>query len=99
MVVTARTGDLRGMAVLLLLLTSPPRTLRAVGGGSAAGPSHSRHFVAAQQLRRFGSKADIDFGARHANSSAPLSVNFRYVPLSCRHSHPSAIARSIPVRQ
>ena len=27
---------------VLLLLTSPPRTLRAVGGGSAAGPSHSR---------------------------------------------------------
>lgn len=29
--------DLRGM-VALLLLTSPPRALRAVGGGSAAGP-------------------------------------------------------------
>ena len=28
--------------------------------------------------------------ARHANSAAPAS---------CRHSHPSAIARSIPVRQ
>jgi hypothetical protein len=27
---------------VLLLLTSPPSTLRAVGGGSAAGPSHSR---------------------------------------------------------
>src|SRR5262249_59362382 len=27
---------------VLLLLTSPQRTLRAVGGGSAAGPSHSR---------------------------------------------------------
>ena len=27
---------------MLLLLTSPPSTLRAVGGGSAAGPSHSR---------------------------------------------------------
>jgi hypothetical protein len=29
------------------LLTSPPRTLRAVEGGSAAGPSHSRHFARA----------------------------------------------------
>ena len=26
----------------LLLLTSPRRTLSAIGGGSAAGPSHSR---------------------------------------------------------
>jgi hypothetical protein len=41
MVVTAGTVDVRGI-VVLLLLTSPPRTLRAVGGGSAAGPSHSR---------------------------------------------------------
>src|SRR6202008_144877 len=24
---------------------NPPPTLRAVGGGSAAGPSHSRHFA------------------------------------------------------
>src|SRR6516165_4179067 len=48
MVVTARTVDLRGMATLLLLI-SPPRTLRAVGGGSAAGPSHSRHLACALQ--------------------------------------------------
>src|SRR5262245_15516959 len=27
---------------VLLLLTSPPSTLRVVGSGSAAGPSHSR---------------------------------------------------------
>ena len=27
-----------------------------------------------------------------------LSVNFRYVPNSCRHNHPSAIARAIPAR-
>jgi len=46
--------------VLLLLLTSPPRTLRAVGGGSAAGPSHSRHFAATQQFSRFRSEADIE---------------------------------------
>ena len=44
---------------MLLLLTSPPRTLRAVGGGSAAGPSHSRHFAATQQFGRFRSEADI----------------------------------------
>ena len=49
MVVTAQTVDLRGMAVLLLL-TSPPRTLRAVGGGSAAGSSHSRHVGAHHQV-------------------------------------------------
>ena len=36
----------------------------------------SRLFVAAQQLRRFGREADIDFGARHANSAATLSVSF-----------------------
>jgi len=46
--------------VLLLLLTSPPRTLRAVGGGSAAGPSHSRHFAATQQFGCFRSEADIE---------------------------------------
>ena len=45
---------------MLLLLTSPPRTLRAVGGGSAAGPSHSRHFAATQQFGRFRSEADIE---------------------------------------
>jgi hypothetical protein len=50
------------MAVLLLL-TSPPRTLRAVGGGSAAGPSHSRHFTAAQKFGRFRSKVDIQCAA------------------------------------
>jgi len=41
---------------VLLLLTSPPRTLRAVGGGSAAGPSHSRHFAASQQFGRFSNR-------------------------------------------
>jgi hypothetical protein len=41
---------------VLLLLTSPPRTLRAVGGGSAAGPSHSRHFAATQQFGRFSNR-------------------------------------------
>jgi hypothetical protein len=29
--------------VVLLLVTSRPRTMSAFGGGSAAGPSHSRH--------------------------------------------------------
>jgi hypothetical protein len=43
----------RGMMVLLLL-TSPPRILSAVGGGSAAGPSHSRHFAALQNLVAIG---------------------------------------------
>jgi hypothetical protein len=36
----------RGM-VALLLLKSPRHTLTAVRGRSAAGPSHSRHFVTA----------------------------------------------------
>src|SRR4029450_5866430 len=34
---------------VLLLLTSPPSTLRAVGGGSAAGPSHSRNYPMLQK--------------------------------------------------
>ena len=29
------------------------------------------------------------------NNAAPLSVNFRYVPLSCRHNQPSATARCL----
>ena len=41
---------------MLLLLTSSPRTLRAVGGGSAAGPSHSRHFAVTQQFGRFSNR-------------------------------------------
>ena len=49
--------------MVLLLLTSPPRTLRAVGGGSAAGPSHSRHFAAAQQFGRIWNEADINHKA------------------------------------
>jgi hypothetical protein len=43
------------MAVLLIL-ASPPRTLRAIGGGSAAGPSHSRYFTATQNSIAFGAK-------------------------------------------
>jgi hypothetical protein len=35
------------MTALLLLTKAPRRTLSAVGGGSAAGPSHSRHFATA----------------------------------------------------
>jgi hypothetical protein len=39
------------------------------------------------------------WGNLHANNAAPLSVNFRYVPLSCRHSYPSAMPRSMPARK
>jgi hypothetical protein len=39
----------RGM-VVLLLVTSRPRTMSALGGGSAAGPSHSRHLAALRNL-------------------------------------------------
>src|SRR6266566_4504015 len=44
---------------LLLLLTSPPRTLRAVRGGSAAGPSHSRQFGLIPGVVAIGGIADI----------------------------------------
>src|SRR6266566_5067656 len=44
---------------LLLLLTSPPRTLRAVRGGSAAGPSHSRQFGLIPGMVAIGGIADI----------------------------------------
>src|SRR5215472_3257572 len=54
MAVTVQTEDLRGM--MMLLLQTPPRTLRAVRGGSAAGPSHSRHFVATRQVGRFSNR-------------------------------------------
>src|SRR3979411_2518627 len=37
--------------IVLLLLTSPPRTLRVVRGGSAAGPFHSRHETHARLSR------------------------------------------------
>src|SRR5271166_1955943 len=48
--------------VVLLLPTSPPHTLKAVGGGSAAGPSHSRRFAERQNsvaslIGRLGSSA------------------------------------------
>ena len=54
----------------MLLLQTPPRTLRAVRGGSAAGPSHSRHFERAQQSGRFQVKADIKRQAGSAGSVA-----------------------------
>jgi hypothetical protein len=57
------------MAVLLIL-ASPPRTLRAIGGGSAAGPSHSRHFAGLQNLVVLGGIADINWQARPAASVA-----------------------------
>jgi hypothetical protein len=47
----------------LLLLTSPPRTPSVVGGGSAAGPSHSRHFVATPQIGRFRSEEALQQAA------------------------------------
>src|SRR5262249_30776412 len=48
------------MGVLLLLLTSPPSTLRVVGGGSAAGPSHSRTSRNVRLESANWAKADID---------------------------------------
>src|SRR5690349_25063416 len=48
--------------VVLLLLTSPPRTLRAVGGGSTAGPSHSRHFRPGLSISAFQGIPDFDGG-------------------------------------
>src|SRR6516164_8624711 len=60
-------------------LGSCPRTAGWSAATLCIGPSG--HFVATQQLRRFGSRADIDFGARRANGSAPPSLNN---DLSCR---------------
>jgi hypothetical protein len=45
----------RGM-VVLLLVTSRPRTMSALGGGSAAGPSHSRRFTASSDSSVVGVK-------------------------------------------
>jgi hypothetical protein len=47
--------------VVLLLVTSRPRTMSALGGGSAAGPSHSRHFAATPDVGRFRTEADINW--------------------------------------
>ena len=100
MVATARTVDLRGMATLLLL-TSPPRTLRAVGGGSAAGPSHSRHFVATRQVGRFSEKsrhraAVDDHRTVHEFSDAELSAILRrrvgVVPVESQEERPEDAA-------
>ena len=51
---------------MLLILISPPRTLKAVEGGSAAGPSHSRH-----SWRRSNSVA---FGAKRTLTGRPSLV-------------------------
>jgi len=45
----------RGM-VVLLLVTSRPRTMSALGGGSAAGPSHSRPISHWDLTSAFGAK-------------------------------------------
>jgi hypothetical protein len=45
--------------VVLFFLTKPQRTLRALGGRSAAGSSHLRRFAPTQQFSRFRSEADI----------------------------------------
>ena len=50
--------SLHDLAVLLLL-TSPPRTLSAVGGGSAAGPSHSRHLRHAREVVAIGGCSQV----------------------------------------
>src|SRR4029450_5986919 len=41
----------------------PPRTLSVVGGGSAAGPSHSRTSGDVRLEAAKGAKADMDHGA------------------------------------
>src|SRR5215831_13931952 len=67
------------MGVLLLLLTSPPSTLRVVGGGSAAGPSHSRTSGDVRLESTKGANAAIDCGrhqtpsSNHRDKSTPAS--------------------------
>src|ERR1700722_4897134 len=67
---------MRGM-MALLLLTSPRHTLSAIGGRSAAGPSHSRPIAALEYLVAIGSQRTyqpplnrgderIQLGANHA---------------------------------
>src|SRR5262249_61006878 len=55
---------------VLLLLTSPPSTLRVVGGGSAAGPSHSRTSGDVRFHAAVGSIADIKRPRPYAESPA-----------------------------
>jgi hypothetical protein len=47
--------------VVLLLVTSRPRTMSALGGGSAAGPSHSRHFAVPNNNVAIEVTTDIDW--------------------------------------
>jgi hypothetical protein len=50
---------------------NPPRTLRAIGGGSAAGPSHSRPIAALQFFGRYrgysGHRDGVESGGSVAN--------------------------------
>src|SRR5215831_21391935 len=54
-------------------LTSPRRTLKTVGGGSAAGPSHSRKRRHGSLTSAFESKADL------IRSLAPIAI-YEYTP-------------------
>ena len=53
---------------MLLLVTSRPRTMSAFGGGSAAGPSHSRHFATTLHFGRFRGEAEVGRAAEFAAS-------------------------------
>ena len=55
---------------MLLLVTIRPHTMSAFGGGSAAGPSHSRHFAATPDVGRFRTEADMN---RQARPAAPVA--------------------------
>jgi len=90
--------DARGMGVLLLL-TSPPSTLRVVGGGSAAGPSHSRTSRDVRLESAKWAKADVGQVAVTSRSTRPSSGNVdRLVGLSrlARRARPLSKAGAPP---
>jgi hypothetical protein len=70
-----------------ILATAPPTK-----GAQEAGQCPGQSGVASDPSQR---QQNRNFDRRQANSAGPLSVNFRYVPLPCRHSQPSAMARGL----
>ena len=108
MVVTARTVDLRGMAVLLLL-SSPPSTLRAVGGGSVSEISGSAELCGGgSETGVQHSPCDPAVGLRRRSSPDPTLGGRRYVTRSppsrlpvhadtcLQSSSPRPISRPLP---
>jgi hypothetical protein len=73
----------------LLLLTSPPRTLSVVGGGSAAGPSHSRTSLGRQRgplLTRSAKQAWAGSGRTAGPFTSPETLRLHWPGLGSRWS-------------